>query len=709
MKKVYKYFFVIILLICAGLLFPFAKAECRGDRTIDSLERILKNAPPKKQGTICLNLARAYSTFDHNKTVEYFNLSIDHYLKLNQNVSAVIAYINFGSYCMRTGEYNAAMIEIQRGIDLAKKIGNKVYLVYGYAILSAIYRRTGRYEEALNAVSTVYKDYNFEKVSADIALMKKEKRNPTQEEAALYNIIALLYNNFGLIYQEIQMEKEAIQMYHCSEFISGSIKSYEMQYNAYYNLITLFNETGQLDSIDYYLMRFNKIFKDVDVDSKVNDMKRLKASVLFQTKRYKEALDIYTGISASGDLFFSEAFDDMMKTAQCCAELYLWSRLKKTLDKVEPLLSKVAVIDRIPYYKCKIEYYKACGMLEEAIYYADTLQQISDEVLQTGNNTTLVSQIANIQFQDKVNRNKFLKRQNELLDIQLANKKKLRVYAIILSVILLLVILWFVRNSRINKRIAKNYRERNDALKELNNELDISNATKDKFCSIIAHDLKNPIGNFNDAIRILNEHFDEMTDEEVDEYVNMLQESGNISYQLLNDLLDWSKAQRNEITVSIREIRPFEFINQVIAVHTVAAKNKDIELVNSVNPSLLVLGDSYMLRTIVRNLVSNSIKFTGKGGRVEIGSQPGEKGQVIIYVKDNGVGMSEEQMTKIFRIDSNVSTPGTAGEKGTGLGLVLCKEFANKNGGDLTVSSKPGEGSRFNIILRASKNFSITS
>ena len=170
----------------------------------------------------------------------------------------------------------------------------------------------------------------------------------------------------------------------------------------------------------------------------------------------------------------------------------------------------------------------------------------------------------------------------------------------------------------------------------------------------------------------------------------------------MEDLLIWSQTQRGEIDYHPEMIKPEILAGRVISLQRLSAVNKKIELKNIVDSDLEVYADGKLVMTILRNLVSNAIKFTQEGGTIEIGSassDAAEDGMAVIYVKDNGVGMPAEKLNLLFRVDTNVSTPGTLGEKGTGLGLILCKEFAEKNGGNISVTSNPGEGSRFEFHL----------
>lgn len=229
-------------------------------------------------------------------------------------------------------------------------------------------------------------------------------------------------------------------------------------------------------------------------------------------------------------------------------------------------------------------------------------------------------------------------------------------------------------------------------------ELKELNATKDKFFSIIAHDLRNPFGNISNFAEWILENIDELSREELLEYVGMMYQSSQHGFNLLSNLLDWSRSQTGRIDFMPELINIYSIIQENIDLLMPTAQSKNIRIVNHVTSGLQAFADSNMVKTIVRNLLGNAIKFTPENGVVNIKSQEKAE-QVEISVSDTGVGIPPQDIDKIFRIDVSYSTSGTGQEEGTGLGLILCKEFVEYNGGRLYVESKEGEGSRFYFTL----------
>lgn len=238
-------------------------------------------------------------------------------------------------------------------------------------------------------------------------------------------------------------------------------------------------------------------------------------------------------------------------------------------------------------------------------------------------------------------------------------------------------------------------RKRNsEAIKKFSEELKELNTTKDKFFSIIAHDLKNPFITILGFSDILLADYDELSDEERKFYVAEMEKSANLSHNLLQNLLQWSRAQTGRIEFNPSELILSDVVEENFQLLRNSANEKKIELTADVPRDLKVFADEDMLNTILRNLLTNSVKFSNSGGTVSVFAEQKES-LVEVQVRDSGVGMDQETIDKLFRLDTTNSKIGTSGETGTGLGLILCKEFVEKHNGKIRVESEPGKGSSF--------------
>lgn len=237
------------------------------------------------------------------------------------------------------------------------------------------------------------------------------------------------------------------------------------------------------------------------------------------------------------------------------------------------------------------------------------------------------------------------------------------------------------------------------ALTLKNEELTRLNAEKDKFFSILAHDLRSPLSSFLGLTKIFSEELSEMKHEEVQELANSLRESAKSVYHLLENLLDWSQMQRGLIEFKPVKVHLNDIIRKTIGSLSDLAnqKNQEVQLQLSGNPFVRV--DLTMLESTLRNLLSNALKFSFRGGQITLSTNVLQDKFVEIAIIDNGLGMSVGLISRLFTLDGRTGRIGTEGEHSTGLGLLLCKEFVEKNGGEIVAVSVEGKGSTFSFTL----------
>lgn len=237
-----------------------------------------------------------------------------------------------------------------------------------------------------------------------------------------------------------------------------------------------------------------------------------------------------------------------------------------------------------------------------------------------------------------------------------------------------------------------------EEINKMNKTLLELNSTKDKFFSIIAHDLRSPFQGLLGYSQILTEDYQELSEEERKQYIINIAEISHNSYKLLENLLQWSRMQTGNFEFNPEVINLSEELIPTIELLKQTALNKDITVASLLKPKVYVMADKNMLNTVVRNLVSNAIKFTNTGGNIIISSKELDN-YIVVSVKDDGVGMNKEKLNNLFKVVKNISTLGTAKEKGTGLGLLLCKEMVEKHSGEIWVESAEGHGSTFYFTL----------
>ena len=350
------------------------------------------------------------------------------------------------------------------------------------------------------------------------------------------------------------------------------------------------------------------------------------------------------------------------------------------------------------YESCDLlsQSHKLLGDFRNALMYKElalAIQELSQgekqerQLLETRNRYVVGKKESEIQRLDALRKDR---------EREIASQKKFRniLFLVVVLVVMtagLLLILYLVkrRSNRILHVAKKEVQKQNARLQELNH-------TKDKFFSIISHDLKGPLNSLTSFSRLLIDHTDSLSREEIQILAKDLDRSVKNLLTLLENLLEWSRSQTGNIdfTPTVFDLEELVRSNQNLLASQAAAKN--IELQIATGGELMVRLHKQSINTVIRNLISNAIKFTPEGGIIRLGTKK-ENSRIYVLVADNGVGMSNEVMEKLFRLDSKHSTKGTANEKGTGLGLILCREFVEKNGGEIRVQSTPGKGSVFSF------------
>uniref|UniRef100_UPI0035625ECB sensor histidine kinase n=1 Tax=Mariniphaga sediminis TaxID=1628158 RepID=UPI0035625ECB len=238
-----------------------------------------------------------------------------------------------------------------------------------------------------------------------------------------------------------------------------------------------------------------------------------------------------------------------------------------------------------------------------------------------------------------------------------------------------------------------------EALIKSEAELRHLNATKDKFFSIIAHDLKSPFNSIMGFSELLVEQMKEKDYEGIEKYADIILHSSGRALDLLMNLMEWARSQTGHMEFTPEFFELVSLIDEITPLFQEIGGQKSIAINTALPSNVPVFADKSMISTVLRNLISNAIKFSYTGGEIVISVGENQQSELTISVTDDGVGIPKNSMDKLFRIDENYSTKGTQNEKGTGLGLILCKEFVEKHGGKIWVESEEGKGSRFSFTI----------
>ena len=330
---------------------------------------------------------------------------------------------------------------------------------------------------------------------------------------------------------------------------------------------------------------------------------------------------------------------------------------------------------------------------------------IREAILDVESRTRIANLEARFDLLNKEREIEHLERENMAGQLNLQQEKSLRNYLISLAVFLLLlgsiIALALIRNRQKNAMLSLKNNELeqlNERLTSYSEELDGLNRTKNRLISIISHDLKNPFHSLIGFSDLLVREADRFSEEEKGSFYKSINDTSKKAFELLQNLLDWTRLQTSEIPFNPADLQVSPTIESVIELLNSHARDKGIVMQCDVPSGTVVYADSRMFETVLRNLLSNAVKYTPYGGRINITSEDQEK-VIQFAVEDTGVGMDKEQVAHLFDVDKKASRPGTNNELGTGFGLILCREFVKKNDGELSVESEPGKGSTFRFTV----------
>jgi signal transduction histidine kinase len=328
--------------------------------------------------------------------------------------------------------------------------------------------------------------------------------------------------------------------------------------------------------------------------------------------------------------------------------------------------------------------YLALGDYEKAYYHYFENTQFS--FLQQGTLLLLKTNAQEYEFQIK-------QRETEISHRQRLFKTVAIMGGIIIMTFSVFLIMLGIKN-RDKRQLLVELNNKNLQISNQNEELTEANTSKDRLFSIISHDLRNPFNTILGYSDLLKSSIEEYDNKEARKFASHINMAAEQTLNLLNNLLQWAKIQRKQLRYQPEEVDLILVSEEVRRFGNEMAGTKNLHLVNHISPGLKVLADREMLKTILRNLLGNAIKFSNAGGKIILSAQTTTR-ETIICVEDNGIGIQKELAKSLFDPNENHSKPGTSGEEGTGLGLVVCKEFVEMHGGKIWMESTPGAGSTF--------------
>lgn len=622
---------------------------------------------------------------------------------------------------------DSASFYYNKALDIAVKIDSKPQV-------SKIYYAIGRYNQNRGNYNVAIENYlAAAQIFKNIENIKKEAR---------------MFNNIASCYLRLYAEDKSIENYLKSLSLNRSIEYQEGIAKNYLGIGDLFYNQGNYEHAKQYFQDALEIYK------KLEDKNGISTSYINLGNATADAGDIITGLEFyKKSIKIGKEIDNQLGIAinynnigDCYIQLkqypealnYFFKALKisknlKKNDLASVLLMNISDVQiktknyhegivsanksliiakkmgNLGYQAENFELlsnaYESLGNMRRAFSYNKKYITIKDSLLKIDktNKVKLFQALNELdETQDTINE---LSIKNEITELKYETGRKF-VYFLTGSMVLFGLFVIILIQQQTSKKKAYNLLEyKNYQINKMNNEiqtqrdnLKLINKTKDKFFSIIAHDLKNPFNSIKGFTELLIENSNEYDEEKKLKFLKIIKGSTLKAASLLNNLLIWANSQSGNLKFNPQKVELIQVVSNVISLLEIQAINKDIKIVDNIEKNLFVLADKNMLATILRNLISNAIKFTHQNGKIEILATKKES-FVEITVKDNGVGISKSEIKNLFSIEVKNSNVGTANEQGSGLGLILCKDFVEKHGGKIWVESEVNKGTEFKFTI----------
>lgn len=607
-------------------------AQNKEEKKLDSLKIELKKA---KIDTVKINILNEIcSLYFYNKPkigINYSQRALNLSEKIYWKKGMAIAHNHMGICHWITQDNELSMSHFQKALALYKEINDPKNISDNYNRIGTLYSQANKYSQALFCFNTAYK------INSKIG-------NLTQAGSDLSGI-------GGVFYKQANYSK-------AMEYFVTAEKKYLEAYN-----------------------EFGSAYVNLDIGKTYTKKGDFPAAF----EHYNKALEIFVRIKNDYYIAFS-----YLEIGKSCLSLALESKQAKAkylplaiqnLNKAFELFTKLTALDKLN--ECNEELskaYRELGKTKIALDYYKKYTTIKDSVTNFENDIKLNK----LKAQKEIElRNKQIEIQNLTINNESKKLYLLMTFTIAAAILLILFLLLYLSKRKTNKLL----RYKNEEISNINKE-------KDKFYSIIAHDLRSPFIGFLGLTDLLANNIDELDKEEIQfAAFNMRNSAKNLS-TLLDNLLEWSRMERGLISFSPEEINLDEIVQECIALLIENTSKKSISIQTKIDPKATIYADRHILHTVVRNILSNSVKFTPRKGEIVIKLLP-DPDNTIVSIADNGIGMDETMVENLFKMDVNTNRFGTENEPSTGLGLMLCKEFIERHNGKIWVESQVDKGTTF--------------
>ncbi len=710
-----KYLLVIIFAWIIG----FTANASQSPEELDSLIRRLKNVAPEEKCDLLNEIASTSLSSNPQTSYEYANQAFELSLKLRDKKGEGFAQLNMGKSLFLRGEYEPSLPLIQKSLSIAQELGNRNMLANSYNLLANYYQAIGDLSKSLDTFHEGLSLLTSPEDDSEIAMIKSNLANlyittgEFRKAMDLFFEILKVYESLGRKENIATIKNNIAISYH-------QLQNYEMAMDYYQQALVIYQELGQVSNQVVPLNNIAEIYKDQnDYDKAIEYFRQCYGlGIYLDNDQYKGM-----GLLGLGETYLKTGkLDEAAKNLQEARTIFEAQGYSEGLATIYYCLGELAfrngdTKNAKSWYDLSLEYSEKLQMVEQmgktyqalsnlavlsgnykaAYEYYRNFSIISDSVYKESRESLLSEMLTKYDLDKKQTQISLLQKDNDTKQIAL-ERKKLH-YQILIGLILglfltvgLLVRLFNMKRNS-NRKLKYSY----DRIAEQKDELEQLNSTKDKLISIIAHDLRGPVGTTKSMLNQLVKAPEVFSKEDQSQITEELYQVSEKTYDLLENLLSWANNHRG-LRISKDSVSVKKLVESNVDQQEFFAQKKGIRLYSQITGDCNVLCDVNMINLVIRNLISNAIKFTPAKGTITL-SGFRQDNYYKILVQDNGIGMPPEVMSRIFDSRDFYTTYGTNREKGSGLGLKLCKEFVEKNGGKISVDSDQGRGTTFAFTL----------
>ncbi|HOI29146.1 MAG TPA: tetratricopeptide repeat-containing sensor histidine kinase [Melioribacteraceae bacterium] len=635
----------------------------QSQNTIDSIRGKISSLDDSSKARVLLEETWKRRSNDPLAAIQLGKEALKIYFDLKDRSGEARANNYLGITYVNTGALEIAYEYHIAALRAAENAGNSIQVAYSYNNIGEIFRLKNNVVAATENIQRAIQI--FESVNDQRGL-------------------AYCYVNMGRLYAAQEDPGRALELFEKSEKIAVSLNLEEMRGRILLAIARISQRSGDFSRAEKSYVALEKLYEKLNYQKGIAEVWSGLSDVLYRKGELRKALE-YSFRSLDLNKKILNAVGEV-NNLNSLAGIYLSLNnlkageefLSLALKKSNELNSSSLIAST---YKKYYELYKKSGRLDSALYYFEKFNTLKDSIVTKDEMIKLGELESLIKFEKS-------EREKEILQNDLNHQIRQRNYLVVITVLFLViaVILTF------------RYFEK----KKVSEELNRINIVKDKFFRIIAHDLREPFGATFSALGLLRDQYDELSETEKKDAIEVVSGLIKKDFDLLENLLMWAKNQRREIKFEPSTIYLQSVVDKIIALVSSRISAKNILVENICGDNDTVLADEEMLNAILRNVIFNAVKFTNHGGQITISCNHISE-ESVITIKDNGIGMDKNTIKDLFSLDTKNTSIGTAGESGSGLGMILVKEFVDMHKGKIEIESESGKGTTVTIILPSKK------